>query len=183
MTDAVTPPEHSDSFRFLRPLLDIGPVPAGSSADGPLRLGQESAVTPHRDRVLLHRQPSGDVIRSHGVTSHIGIINCNVRVDKCRFSRYTRNMNTTQTTEITVGGWIATGRFFGKCKGCKALTRIDQAPTSFPTIRIECACGEMVTAKQVFGSVSDTPCDGRCMNATGPDCECSCGGHNHGGNR
>lgn len=27
----------------------------------------------------------------------------------------------------------------------------------------------------------DKTCDGRCMNATGPNCECSCGGENHGG--
>ncbi len=27
----------------------------------------------------------------------------------------------------------------------------------------------------------DKSCDGRCMNATGPNCECSCGGSNHGG--
>jgi len=27
----------------------------------------------------------------------------------------------------------------------------------------------------------DKSCDGRCMNATGPNCDCSCGGANHGG--
>lgn len=26
----------------------------------------------------------------------------------------------------------------------------------------------------------DKACDGRCMSATGPNCECSCGGENHG---
>jgi len=26
----------------------------------------------------------------------------------------------------------------------------------------------------------ETPCDGRCTHATGPECECSCGGANHG---
>ena len=28
--------------------------------------------------------------------------------------------------------------------------------------------------------VEETTCDNRCMNARGPDCECSCGGMNHG---
>jgi len=29
--------------------------------------------------------------------------------------------------------------------------------------------------------VRNKPCDGRCMGATGPRCECSCEGENHGG--
>lgn len=28
----------------------------------------------------------------------------------------------------------------------------------------------------------NVPCDGRCMGATGPNCECACGGKNHGRN-
>lgn len=28
--------------------------------------------------------------------------------------------------------------------------------------------------------VEDKKCDGRCMGATGPSCDCSCGGANHG---
>lgn len=30
--------------------------------------------------------------------------------------------------------------------------------------------------------VADHKCDGRCMSATGPSCDCSCGGRNHGAN-
>ena len=33
---------------------------------------------------------------------------------------------------------------------------------------------------QIIGRVTDTKCDARCMGATGPNCECSCGGKNHG---
>ncbi len=34
----------------------------------------------------------------------------------------------------------------------------------------------------VKGTINlDKSCDGRCMNATGPNCECSCAGQNHGG--
>lgn len=36
--------------------------------------------------------------------------------------------------------------------------------------------------KLIDGKVSEKhKCDSRCMNATGPNCECSCGGVNHGG--
>lgn len=34
---------------------------------------------------------------------------------------------------------------------------------------------------QVKGHKSEHQCDAKCMNATGPDCDCSCGGANHGG--
>jgi hypothetical protein len=38
------------------------------------------------------------------------------------------------------------------------------------------------TVTPIKGIVNvDKTCDGRCMNATGPNCECSCGGENHGG--
>lgn len=39
-----------------------------------------------------------------------------------------------------------------------------------------------LTVVAIKGIVNvDKTCDGRCMNATGPNCECSCGGENHGG--
>lgn len=39
-----------------------------------------------------------------------------------------------------------------------------------------------LTVTVIKGVVNvDKSCDGRCMNATGPNCECSCGGENHGG--
>ncbi len=47
---------------------------------------------------------------------------------------------------------------------------------------IECrACAEQgLQYAVVSGAVNGTPCDERCTNATGSDCECSCGGANHG---
>lgn len=37
--------------------------------------------------------------------------------------------------------------------------------------------------KRIDGKVSEVHiCDARCLNATGPNCECSCGGANHGMN-
>lgn len=37
-----------------------------------------------------------------------------------------------------------------------------------------------IVMKAVRATVNDTPCDGRCTSATGPNCDCSCGGRNHG---
>jgi hypothetical protein len=44
------------------------------------------------------------------------------------------------------------------------------------------ACGqhERVKFGRVKGYVSDHECDARCTGATGFQCECSCGGRNHG---
>lgn len=46
----------------------------------------------------------------------------------------------------------------------------------------ECeACGRHMTAEQITGAFrADRKCDARCTNATGHNCECSCGGRNHG---
>lgn len=42
-------------------------------------------------------------------------------------------------------------------------------------------CGFYFQHRQIEGHyVADKPCDGRCMGATGHQCECSCGGKNHG---
>ena len=44
-----------------------------------------------------------------------------------------------------------------------------------------CKCGKTRLAKAVLGKHrADKKCDGRCLSATGHDCECSCGGKNHG---
>jgi len=41
----------------------------------------------------------------------------------------------------------------------------------------------MVKQNRLFNLFADVPCDGRCTNATGPNCDCSCNGHNHGTQR
>jgi hypothetical protein len=42
-------------------------------------------------------------------------------------------------------------------------------------------CGHSRKAAQVIGHYSpDHMCDSRCVNATGPNCDCQCGGANHG---
>lgn len=41
-------------------------------------------------------------------------------------------------------------------------------------------CGRHGESNRVVGSYSDHKCDARCMGAKKGDCECSCGGKNHG---
>ena len=42
-------------------------------------------------------------------------------------------------------------------------------------------CGSNRTGGQrIVGRKNNTPCDKRCTSAHGHDCECSCGGQNHG---
>lgn len=44
-----------------------------------------------------------------------------------------------------------------------------------------CICGRPVSGDEIAGAPTSHKCDARCINATGPLCECSCGGKNHGG--
>jgi hypothetical protein len=101
-------------------------------------------------------------------------------------------------------------RFLGKCKGCKkpvsmrlpcvvferrervydrVVTRkslsvyvyTDAAGAEDWTRSVTCECGKSVTLKRVAGKVApDHRCDARCTSAKGHNCECSCGGLNHG---
>lgn len=43
-----------------------------------------------------------------------------------------------------------------------------------------CACGGQCVSARIKGIVSEHVCDARCSSATGPNCECQCGGRNHG---
>lgn len=48
-----------------------------------------------------------------------------------------------------------------------------------------CPCGKRHFAERLVqrpAYPSNHKCDGRCMSARGPKCECSCGGKNHGAN-
>jgi hypothetical protein len=41
-------------------------------------------------------------------------------------------------------------------------------------------CGRSVGMVDIRGRKTDHECDERCLSATGPNCECACGGANHG---
>ncbi len=44
---------------------------------------------------------------------------------------------------------------------------------------IRCKCGKPAKGAEIIGTRNGHRCDARCMFATGPNCECSCGGANH----
>lgn len=53
-------------------------------------------------------------------------------------------------------------------------------PHQVPGITCQC-CGRYMVGKRISGTVNvGVPCDRRCTGATGHNCECSCGGINHG---
>lgn len=100
-------------------------------------------------------------------------------------------------------------RHVGRCKkdrgGCGkghtaiVLSSIERKPSSgsivqeFETDRsrmpmgrhggpiVKCVCGRLVSLLPVLGKyVAGKVCNAKCMAATGPSCECSCAGKNHG---
>lgn len=55
-----------------------------------------------------------------------------------------------------------------------------ESPDAWTHVTVACGCGRQVSLKRVQGVVNDHVCNAKCMNSTGPSCECSCGGANHG---
>ena len=99
--------------------------------------------------------------------------------------------------------------FIGKCASCKTGRRVDlliewtevddgvrwprreNARVSLDGRKItrnhngsatlECACGGYLIVKPLNGSLNESKrCGSRCQGATGPNCDCQCGGENHG---
>ena len=72
-------------------------------------------------------------------------------------------------------------RWYWRCTDCLGVAAVDgrcAAP--------KCPCGGMcecmgqVSGYRLTSAIHLCPCDGRCTGATGPSCECQCGGENHG---
>jgi hypothetical protein len=91
-------------------------------------------------------------------------------------------------------------RWFLRCVDCLAVSAVEQDPvqahywqglkTHATNNAPMCECGGRneimgrVGSKDRFTALSlRCPCDSRCTNATGPNCDCSCAGVNHGTNR
>jgi len=95
----------------------------------------------------------------------------------------------------------------GKCKACKAPRKVVGQPGLKHTARsvrcafdlgggtivcatagsfsdgcfMTCPCGKRFPVRPVRGTHNpDKACSARCQSATGPSCECACGGDNHG---
>jgi hypothetical protein len=48
---------------------------------------------------------------------------------------------------------------------------------------MHCAeCRRAIQWTPIAGRTSDMPCGEKCISATGPSCDCACGGENHGRN-
>lgn len=87
------------------------------------------------------------------------------------------------------------GAVVGKCGGCKGPARSDVAlhvDGYLPQVAgykpghlwyaVCWRCERLVPARFIRGVYRrDIPCSAKCSAATGFDCECSCGGRNHGG--
>jgi len=87
-------------------------------------------------------------------------------------------------------------RHFYRCADCLSVvateTKIQpvQVPPSYFYSFGECgACGGAIEymgevhRDHLIRTALRVPCDGRCTGATGPSCDCRCGGKNHGSNR
>jgi hypothetical protein len=70
--------------------------------------------------------------------------------------------------------------WIGKCpvKGCKHAERHEDVVNA-KTFG-HCPDHGTYRLERGGGYKNDTKCGARCRNATGPNCDCSCGGHNHG---
>ena len=86
-----------------------------------------------------------------------------------------------------------TNNAIAKCR-CGTVTTVRDIYNSWRTdedtyrtfaryARLSCrSCGRLAVAKAVIGKHNPAKeCSARCTGATGPACECECGGENHGG--
>ncbi|MEV7123969.1 hypothetical protein [Kitasatospora griseola] len=69
---------------------------------------------------------------------------------------------------------LPTSYFLARCSDCARPVRSEEAAPACPE------CGRTLRGERLFAVTRDESCDGRCMNAFGPSCSCSCGGENHG---
>lgn len=71
-------------------------------------------------------------------------------------------------------------RFVGKCTKCKtAITVENDRVHIVATFRCR-NCSNWVQCVQVEGRETEHKCGAKCRHATGPTCDCSCGGKFHG---
>ncbi len=74
-------------------------------------------------------------------------------------------------------------KWFIRCRGCLSVTAIE---VEIPPTVMRCDCqGSIevmgaVRRQRITNFAAHTPCDLRCTMASGPECNCQCGGENHG---
>ena len=73
----------------------------------------------------------------------------------------------TQTTKTRTGSYI------GTCSGCRIQVRTEER-------FVKHSCGAWITNyKEIVARVTEHECGVKCTSATGPTCDCKCGGANH----
>lgn len=85
-------------------------------------------------------------------------------------------------------------RWFIRCRSCLLVAALDGQSDYCPSAgrKLNMLCSACEGQIEVMGRVyldtrlvtdaSRCPCDTRCTSAKGPNCDCSCGGKNHGSN-
>lgn len=116
------PSPELDASGVLRPLGDDGPVPCGSPTDGPLRLREEVAVSPHVDGGALGPEARGDLFQPDGV--HEG--DCRESLDTMQGCGDNHYM--TKKLEFRVLPNTVSRR---RCPACTALLRNGHAEGDF----------------------------------------------------
>lgn len=90
---------------------------------------------------------------------------------------------TAPTIEYQVDSLGRSNRYLGRCRDCRTVN-VHHADTTSGLYEqwIDCReCGNTVKVKQLWATENPSKrCTRRCENATRNDCECHCGGRNHG---
>jgi hypothetical protein len=77
-----------------------------------------------------------------------------------------------------------TNRWFVRCRLCLSIAAIEGISLPKGAMTCSACAGPIEIMGRVDGSTSHLEsrckCDARCTNAKGPNCDCSCGGKNHG---
>jgi hypothetical protein len=92
-----------------------------------------------------------------------------------RIARRVEAYKVRRTSGPADNGFEIDGEFRRAIAGCHADGTAIPCPAE--------GCTRWIVLKPVRGTFNpDKACNARCMGATGPSCECACGGANHGGN-
>ena len=75
-------------------------------------------------------------------------------------------------------------RWFARCSGCLSIMAIESEGRP-PRMRCSACTAPIelmgqVRYQRIINMEEHTPCDARCTMASGPSCDCACGGKNHG---
>ena len=83
---------------------------------------------------------------------------------------------------MNINATHATDRFVGVCDHCDRPIAVEDTTVQGDFLRTVCPeCSTSVKLERLWGTlVTDIACHGACQGATGPQCDCSCGGENHG---